>query len=138
MMNNIEGEISEREAQQRVGQSDSILKREPLRGGGHFMGLKIYENDNLTVPIRTPRTWRERLFERPWRPTEQFNYSLVPDPQLYSMGLGVVGHSSTIEVMKVELADSQGRLGLAEVLGRLWWPGVPAEFMPAGETESSA
>ena len=112
------------------GIRQSEKRRAPLQGGGHLMGLKLYVNDSLTVPVAIRRPWRIRLFSRPWRPLEKFDYAISPDPCLYSMGTGIVGHSETLAVMKERiLADGgKGRLDQATVLSRMWWPeGIDGE-----------
>lgn len=49
---------------------------------------EIVENSMLmtrTAPRR--RSWRERLFSRPWRPWRKFETVYVPDPNIYKMQL---------------------------------------------------
>lgn len=54
-------------------------------------GITIKTNPNLVVPGETKavkRTWRERLFSRPWRPLQTHNYiqTYDPDPNFYDIG----------------------------------------------------
>ncbi len=52
-----------------------------------FAGMRILESEYLTVdgePVQVRRSWRERLFSRPWRPltTTRTVVPQVPNPGL--------------------------------------------------------
>lgn len=57
-----------------------------------YNGMKITTNPNLVVlgpPVTRRRTWKERLFSRPWRPWKSTitERPLVPDREVYCSGL---------------------------------------------------
>ena len=47
-----------------------------------YGGFEIVENQNMLVNDGPPikRTWRERLFSRPWRPLVTHRQPMKPDP----------------------------------------------------------
>lgn len=57
--------------------------------------VRVLENPLLVVdgdPVEVPRTWRERLFSRPWRPFKATKTVIpkVPMPSVYLTGDGTV------------------------------------------------
>jgi len=61
----------------------------------NLYGMKIVENALLTVagaPYEVPRTWRERLFTRPWKPLNRTRTVVpqVPSRQIYTLTGGVL------------------------------------------------
>lgn len=67
-------------------------------------GLRIIENPLLVVPGE-PRTvrrsWRERLFSRPWHPWTPTKtiVPMVPDPSAYALGGCYVMHPATARAL---------------------------------------
>jgi hypothetical protein len=75
------------------------------------MGLQLVENPQLTVPdgydvVR--RTWRERLFQRPWRPLRATRpvARFKPDPAFYVLEQKmIVAHPVTMAKMRVAMDE---------------------------------
>lgn len=64
-------------------------------------GFKIITNDHLMVdgePIQIRRSWRERLFSRPWRPWAAVRTFIpkIPSPQIFEWGDTLIMHSETM------------------------------------------
>jgi hypothetical protein len=74
-----------------------------------MFGYKIILNSNLVIdakPIAMVRTWKERLFTRPWKPFLAIKMikSQVPDPNGYFLGNDtMVMHPITAERLKLGL-----------------------------------
>ena len=49
------------------------------------MALPIWENHNMLTELVRSRSWRERLFTRPWRPLVDRKVQLVPSRAVYRM-----------------------------------------------------
>ncbi len=77
-------------------------------GGFPLGGMTIIESPFLTKEEQeiVPRTWRERLFTRPWRLFEKTKTVTVrvPDPDLYSVAGMVYGHPVTVARLRESLA----------------------------------
>ncbi len=66
----------------------------------------------LTLETRLARTWRERLFTRPWHPwqAERTVTHTIPDPRLYRLGaVCVVGHPATLQKFRSRHYSAQLR-----------------------------
>lgn len=80
-------------------------------------GLAVVENPNLVVPVQVkrfrqvPRTWRERLLGRPWRPwqatklqeTEETEW--VPDQAVYVVDGRMVCHPEVARKISEAMED---------------------------------
>ena len=70
-------------------------------------GLQIVTSVYLTKPLKTGRTWRERLFSWPWRPWQEFRIINVPDRQFYIVGKTVHCHPAMLAELQrvIDLED---------------------------------
>lgn len=75
-------------------------------GPGPLNGISISTQDRLVIPGGEPyqvrRTWKERLFSRPWRPWVRTRTvtPMKPDPRIYQSPDGyLVGHPVTVDRM---------------------------------------
>ncbi len=64
------------------------LKGKPPGMSRLALGLQIIENKNMVIEDGTTiikRSWRERIFSRPWRPLQRTREitRFVPDPDVY-------------------------------------------------------
>lgn len=77
-----------------------------------YNGMKIITNPNLVVPgppVTRRRTWKERLFSRPWRPwkTMVTEATWVPDRKIYH-GMGaLIVHPAVAEELRRFLDDHE-------------------------------
>ncbi|HEC64245.1 MAG TPA: hypothetical protein ENI23_03020 [bacterium] len=77
-----------------------------------LQGLKIIEDKSLTIPdgtITVTRSWKERLFTRPWKPwvaTKEI-FNIIPNPELfYIKDRGIVlAHPVTAKRLYDELVN---------------------------------
>ncbi len=67
-----------------------------------FHGIPIYESPHMVIdgePYEVWRSWRERLFTRPWRPWRATRRVVpkIPDPNVLvgPMGKYVIAHPET-------------------------------------------
>ena len=67
------------------------------------LGIRIIENESLTVSARRRRTWPERLLSWPWRPWRPWTYYNAPDPTVYKMA--ATPTSPELLIMHPLLAD---------------------------------
>ena len=71
-----------------------------------FGGLRVIESEWLTQdgePVQVRRTWRERLFSRPWRPLQATRTVIPQVPYQGAMTLGrdaVVMHPAIARQMR--------------------------------------
>jgi hypothetical protein len=65
-----------------------------------FCNVRVYENIYLTVPETVKRTWKERLFTRPWRPFRKTKVIQVPNPDLIKTSVGLIGHPDTVAKLR--------------------------------------
>ncbi len=76
--------------------------------------LSIVESEALTIP-GTPyeqrRTWKERLFSRPWRPMQATRTVVprLPDPQSYKIGSRLFMHPQTAAALRRHLAAQEAQ-----------------------------
>jgi len=49
------------------------------------MGIKIITSPHMTYPKEVPRTLRERLFTRPWKPLRKTKIIQVPSKEAYQL-----------------------------------------------------
>lgn len=59
-------------------------------------GMEIYDNINLVEHVSAERSWRERLFTRPWRPLIRVKTVAVPMKHFLMMDGKLFGHPATI------------------------------------------
>jgi hypothetical protein len=86
------------------GMQNSLPQRVGMIGG-----LSIFENATLTEdgePYEHPRTWKERLFTRPWRPLKATRTVIpqVPMKTVFKTQFGLVMHPETAKAMKSVIA----------------------------------
>lgn len=68
-------------------------------------GVRIIESVWLTEPgnpVEVQRTWRQRLFSRPWRPWKA-TFTMIPHVPMrggYQMGDAIVMHPETVRKLK--------------------------------------
>jgi len=71
------------------------------RGPSALAGYTITESIWCTIPQEREamRSWRERLFSRPWQPFRRTKIETiqVPNPDLFIAGTRIVGHPATIQ-----------------------------------------
>jgi hypothetical protein len=70
--------------------------------------LKLIESPLMVKRVEkiVPRTWKERLFERPWRPWQKIRIQIeiVPMKEVYMIdGKRIIGHPATIRKIRDEL-----------------------------------
>ena len=75
-----------------------------------FHVVRVFESKYMTVPQEVKRTWRERLFTRPFRPFRKTKIIQVPNPNLYRTPFGVYGHPETIRKLKAALAEKNAQV----------------------------
>ena len=72
--------------------------------------FKIIENPYLFKdgkPYTVKRTWKERLFSKPWKPLQKFKIIIpkIPDDNIFVLnGATLVGHPETIRALKEKLS----------------------------------
>lgn len=52
--------------------------------------LAVIESPHLAQTEIVKRSWRERLFSRPWRPLRKFKVALTGKPAIYHDGRGTI------------------------------------------------
>lgn len=72
-----------------------------------WQGVPVVLSRYLTIagePVTAPRTWRQRLFSRPWRPwVATYTYTpQVPDPKVVRCGQMFVMHPETWDRLRRE------------------------------------
>jgi hypothetical protein len=77
-----------------------------------FTGLRIVETEMLTEPgepIDVRRTWRERLFSRPWRPLRATKLFVPQVPMKTAMRVGntLYMHPVTARAMRQMLKENR-------------------------------
>lgn len=80
-------------------------------------GLKVVSDINCTVSIPwfLRRTWRERLFSRPWRPLEEVKVikRTVPSPHIYVVGKQtVIAHPDMVAKLGSIINQEGGQIDL--------------------------
>ncbi len=80
------------------------------------LGIPIIENEILVVdgePYQRRRSWRERLFTRPWRPWRATKWVVpkIPDPNIYvsniePWGKRIYAHPVTAQRIREHLENS--------------------------------
>lgn len=76
-------------------------------------GMRILENPHLTVPgvpYAVRRTWRERLFTRPWRPLQRDRMvtPMLPSRSCYILSDGSIAmHPETARALRAALAERE-------------------------------
>jgi hypothetical protein len=73
-------------------------------------GLTIIESMNMTEdgnPVEVSRTWKERLFSRPWRPLKK-TYSYIP--QIPRTDILIMGNKAVMHPMVARQLKSDIRL----------------------------
>ena len=95
-----------------VGHAELILESNK---GFAFM---LYGTPLLTSPhipqyakkkVEVPRTWRERLFSRPWRPwvkTKQIEVDDTDTPIILKTGWNFLCHPANVDRIKKEVAEA--------------------------------
>ena len=83
------------------------------------MGKTVVPSERWT--IQTPRSWRERLFVRPWRPWKKTNTE--PDPGFYITATEIHAHPATVR----KLAEGLREMTMAD---RTWHREDPVERGP--------
>jgi len=73
-----------------------------------FYGLKIIEDPNMTEegePYEVARSWRERLFTRPWEPFRSTKMVVpqVPMSSFIQKGTTLIGHPELVRALMNEL-----------------------------------
>lgn len=63
-------------------------KAAPLISHDKFNGLKIVVNNHITDAAVAKRSWKERLFTRPFKPFEKFR--VVNDPHAFILDNGTI------------------------------------------------
>lgn len=91
-----------------------LLERTPPAGWDG----RIHENASLVKTKSRPRTWRERLFSRPWRPMRKITTWQEPDSCLYRVRLDtgrhtIFAHPATAKRLRDEIRQ--------EPRSPLWW-----------------
>lgn len=76
-----------------------------------FFGCEVHQDFCLVVHDgweTVARSWKERLFSRPWRPWQKTRKipKYKPDPNLYTFNGKLIGHPDTIEKMVEKLKES--------------------------------
>ena len=64
----------------------------------------------ISVNRRVKRTWKERLFEKPWHPMikTKLVYSEIPDPKVYMIGNILYCHPATLKRLRQALETKGG------------------------------
>lgn len=73
-------------------------------------GVKIIEDRNMVVdgePYEVQRTWRERLFTRPWRPLKTVNIVIpkIPSKQVIQYDGSWIMHPTMATKLKEEIKN---------------------------------
>jgi len=73
-----------------------------------YSGYKIIEDDSMVITYdhyMALRTWKERLFERPWEPWRVFKVvaNTKPDPTVLIHGDKLICHPQTAIVLREKL-----------------------------------
>lgn len=78
-------------------------------------GFRVIESEYLTEagePVQVRRSWRERLFSRPWRPLRQTRTVIPQVPMKGGYRLGkhtIVMHPETLRQLRAASAEAQGK-----------------------------
>jgi hypothetical protein len=78
---------------------------EPFRLG--FRGLEIIEDEKVGEPlsIQVPRSWRERLLSRPWRPWRRTKPVTIWEPKgtVFQLGNKLIMHPADAHKLRTEI-----------------------------------
>lgn len=79
-----------------------------------FLDMDIIEDSNLLVlcePVRVERSWKERLFSRPWRPHIDHKYEIqqTPDPDIYVHDGVMIAHPVTAKALRESIKQQNLR-----------------------------
>jgi hypothetical protein len=67
-----------------------------------ILGYKVIESRHMVVTEAIQRTWRERLFSRPWRPWRKTRIICKPDPNVYILDESqIVVHPEIMELWRL-------------------------------------
>ena len=73
----------------------------------HLGEVRVCENPLLTVTETIHRSWRSRLFTRPWQPWVTTEMRKVPDRTVYQIAPGIlVCHPSVAEELRRQIQES--------------------------------
>jgi hypothetical protein len=76
-------------------------------------GMKLIESIHLTLPVTEiiDRSWKERLFSRPWKPLEKTKKQIVqyPDPNVYTWGDLIICHPMVALRIREELIQERSK-----------------------------
>lgn len=79
-----------------------------------YMGLRLVSNASMVIPRTTitRRTWRERLFSRPWTPLKAITVTVThePYPEVFRIKDYLVGHPDTLAKL-IEGLEATGYRG---------------------------
>jgi len=81
--------------------------------GAAMLGpLRLIESPLMVKRVEktVPRTWKQRFFERPWRPWQKIRIQIemVPMEKVYMInGEMIIGHPATIQKIKEELQSTR-------------------------------
>lgn len=83
-----------------------------------FEGVPVMTSMSLVNSVWKKRSWRERLFRRPWRPWVKLRLVQEPDPMIYLMSSGArpafLAHPATWESFKRALPKEEQHVGPAQ------------------------
>ena len=82
---------------------------ELLPGVGMVGGFQVVEDLSMTEPgepYEVRRSWKERLFSRPWRPMRATRTLVpqVPSRKVILFGQKIIAHPSVVKEIKRQLA----------------------------------
>lgn len=69
------------------------------------MLIDIYESPYLIEPKQVKRSWKERLFERPWRPFKKFKTIMIPSEKIYEVGGAFICHPEMKQKIEQRLKE---------------------------------
>jgi hypothetical protein len=73
-----------------------------------FFGMKVVVEDSVTA---VKRSWKERLFTRPWRPFVKVNYvPQLANGEAYKFGNTIVMNSWTRNALLEQVSKSEAEL----------------------------
>ena len=76
-------------------------------------GHELWPDERMVDTRAMRRTWRERLFSRPWRPWRKHRTEQVPKEEIYVLDLddhrrAIIAHPSVIDRMRSVCLENTG------------------------------
>lgn len=78
-------------------------------GAARLSGYRVIVDANLTDAKTVQRSWRERLFTRPWRPFRRAKTIQVPSSNVVLTGRTMILHPATLAQLRASGVLSDAR-----------------------------